>query len=139
MLEVGQVLVLKIRFNNEGRVSDTAHPYFVVSISNETVEIAQCSSLKGKERKAAFRSNKVISCDNPKETVIDTDSYVQLDNKFTIENFVGLDSFRRQKAKLSDGKLQDLINAYYNYHARCAIDENKIVYMDANEIMRLNR
>ncbi|MCM1105723.1 MAG: hypothetical protein NC355_02150 [Blautia sp.] len=78
-LEIGQVLSLRIRFNNEGVISTTCHPYLIVDIDTEfnTVEIAQLDSLAGKEFKAAMRSNKVIYCDNPQETVIDKDSYIQ--------------------------------------------------------------
>ena len=42
MIEVGQVLSLKIRFNNSGTVSTRKHPYLVVGINDEfgTVEVA---------------------------------------------------------------------------------------------------
>lgn len=55
MIEVGQVLSLKMRFNNSGLISVTKHPYLVIEINDEfgTVEIAQLDSLKGKEYKAA--------------------------------------------------------------------------------------
>lgn len=72
MIEVGQVLSLKIRFNNSGTISRVRHPYLVIEINDEfgTVEIAQMDSLEGKEYKAAMRSNKTIFCDNSNETVI---------------------------------------------------------------------
>lgn len=140
-LEVGQVIALKIRFNNQGVTASRPHPYLVVSVNEEleTVEIAQLDSLRGKEFKAAMRSNKTIFCNNPKETVIDEDSYIQLDNTFQIEDCPELTSrFRRQTDKLSEVKLADVLKAYNTYHDSHEIDENKIVYMDREEILRLN-
>lgn len=139
-LEIDQVLSLKIRFNNSNDISTKKHPYLIVDIDNELnyVEIAQIDSLKGKEFKAARRSNKTIFYDNPVETVIDKDSYVQLDNTIKLENFVGLAAFRRQKEKLSENKLNDVLTAYKKYHLYYEIDENKNIYMDEQEIKNLN-
>ena len=140
-LKVGQTLVLKIRYNNLGDTAATAHPYLIVDIDSElgVVEIAQLDSLAGKEYKAAFRSNKVIYCDNPKETVIDKDSYIQLDNKFMLENCPDLSRFRRQTDQLSPEKLEDVLRAYRSYHRAHHIDENKNVYMNKEEVLSLNR
>ncbi len=139
MIEVGQVLSLKIRFNNSGMVSQAKHPYLVVGINDEfgTVEVAQMDSLEGKEYKAAMKSNKAIYCDNPDETVIDKDSYIQMDNTFLLENHAGLEKYRRQKDKLSDKKLADAILSYQEYHRANHIDENKQVYMSMEELIKL--
>ena len=139
-IEVGQVLALKIRFNNNGDVARSAHPYLVVDLEEdlEVVEIAQIDSLDGKKWKAFRRSNKVIYCTDPTETVIDKDSYVQLDNTLRVEDFSGLERFRRQTDKLSAGKLADVLRAYRDYHATHEIDEAKNVYMDRQEILELN-
>ncbi len=134
-LEVGQVISAKIRFNNSGLKSSANHPYLIMGIDLEleTVEIAQLDSLKGKEYKAAMRSNKVIYCDEPIETVIDKDSYVQLDNTFRVELYDGLSKYRRQTDKLSEDKLKDVLKSYRIYHEIHHIDENKQVYMDRKE------
>lgn len=139
-LQTGQVITLKIRYNNQGDTAERAHPYLIVGIDEEMgiIEIAQLDSLKGKEFKAARRTNKTIFCDDPAETVIDRDSYIQLDNSFRLENHQGLLRFRRQEDKLSCEKLEDVLSAYRAYHEMNEIDEDKIVYMDANEIRRLN-
>lgn len=138
-LEVGQVISAKIRFNNAGLKSPANHPYLIVGIDLElrTVEIAQIDSLKGKEYKAAMRSNKVIYCDEPIETVIDKDSYVQLDNTFRVELYDGLSKYRRQTDKLSEDKLKDVLKSYRSYHEIHHIDENKQVYMDMREFENL--
>lgn len=138
-LEIGHVLSLKIRFNNEGVVSRSRHPYLIVDIDTElnTVEIAQLDSLAGKEYKAAMRSNKVIYCDDPQEAVIDKDSYVQLDNTLKLELYDGLKRYRRQNDKLSQGKLNSVLQAYQRYHLNHEIDENKQVYMTQSELESL--
>lgn len=138
MLEVGQVLALRIRFNNSGAVSGAKHPYLIVSVDDMCVEVAQIDSLLGKEYKAAFRSNKTIMRDDPPETVIDRDSFVQLDNKFMLENYPDMEKFRRQTDKLSADKLAAVILAYNEYHERHHLDENKVVYMDQEELEKLN-
>lgn len=111
----------------------------IVDIDTElnTVEIAQLDSLIGKEYKAAMRSNKVIYCDNPQETVIDKDSYIQLDNTLKLELYDDLKKFRRQNDKLSQGKLNSVLQAYQKYHANHEIDENKQVYMTQGELESL--
>lgn len=46
-LEVGQVLALKIRYNNSGTIAVKPHPYLIVGIDMElnTVELASaCAS-----------------------------------------------------------------------------------------------
>ena len=42
-LEVGQMLSLRIRFNNTGTISQKRHPYLIMDIDEEfnTVEIVQ--------------------------------------------------------------------------------------------------
>ena len=139
LVEIGQVLSLKIRFNNSGAISSDNHPYLIVRvIEDNTVELAQFDKVKGKEWKAAFESNKVIYADNPSESVIDQDSFIQMDNTIQVEYYDGLITYRRQTDKLSEQKLKDVVNAYNNYHLMHQIDENKQVYMDKDEIERLN-
>ena len=139
-LVVGQVLSLKIRFNNNGDIARRKHPYLIVDIDETlgVVEIAQIDTVEGKEYKAMYTSNKVIYYDNPCEKVIDKDSYVQLDNSFQIEYFEGLYRYRRQTETLSECKLSEVLEAYRKYHEEHEIDEVKIVFMNETEILRLN-
>lgn len=140
-LEIGQVISAKIRFNNSGLTSSVNHPYLVIGIHKDlgTVEIAQIDSLAGKEYKAAMKCNKVVYCDEPVESVIDKDSYVQLDNTFQVEWYEGLCNYRRQTDKLSAKKLAELIQAYRDYHSSHHIDENKQVYMTKKEFEALQK
>jgi hypothetical protein len=139
-IEVGQVLSLRIRFNNSGTISKNKHPYLVVGVDKESklLEVAQIDSLAGKEYKAIIFGNLVIPYDNPLETVIDKDSYIQLDNTIKLAYFEDLTKHRRQIGKLSKDKLVMVLAAYKDYHKRYEIDENKVVNMDEDEIRNLN-
>lgn len=138
-VEVGQVLSLKMRYNNSGDVSSVVHPYLIVSVNHElnVVEIAQLDSLRGKEWKAFKWGNKPIYATNPAETVIDKDSYIQMDNTLLLENCSGLERYRRQTDKLSRRKLDDVVKAYREYHRTHQIDEDKQVYMSMEELENL--
>ena len=139
-LLIGQVLSLKIRFNNHGDIAKFKHPYLIVEIdtSLNVVEIAQIDSLYGKWFKASMKTNKIIDRDNPSETVIDKDSYIQLDNSFQLQYFDDLSKYRRQPDRLSNDKLQEVIKAYKDYHETHEINEDKIVFMTQAEIENLN-
>lgn len=139
-IEIEYVLSLKIRFNNQGVVSAINHSYLVVAVDEKLncIEVAPIDSTEGKERKVFFRSTKTVYRDNPPETVIDKDSFVQLDNRFMLENFPGIERFRRQKDKLIAGKLNAVISVYKLYHMSYEIDETKNAYMDKAEILELN-
>ena len=138
MFIVGQVISLRIRFNNTGTISTNRHPYLVVKVNDDYIEIAQIDSLENKKHKAFFKGNKVIKCHNPDESVIDKDSYIQMDNSIYVELYDGLESFRRQEDVLSEGKLKDVIKEYTYYHNNNVIDENKIVFLSKEEIQSLN-
>ena len=139
-LEIGQVLSLRIRYNAKGDIAQKRHPYLVLDINDELniVEIGQLSSVCGKEYKLLYKSNKLIECGNPEESVIDKDSYIQMDNFFIVENFPGLINFRRQTDKLSAAKLRDVIREYRKFQEENHIDENRMVFMAQDEILQLN-
>lgn len=139
-LEIGQVVWLKIRFNNNGEIARTEHPYLVIDIDDDldAIEVAQIDSVEGKGQKAFFRSNKIILCTDPNETVISKDSFVQLDNTIKIENCSDLVNYRPRIDKLSEEKLASVLSAYNNYHSRYEIDDNKNVYISREELLDLN-
>lgn len=139
-LKPGQVIWIKVRFNNAGATSTTKHPYLIISHNEEMgyYEVAQFDSLAGKEYKALRASNKVIYCDNPNETVISKDSFVQMDNKFMIEDYPELVNYRTTEDTLSKSKFDDLVASYNKYQGSHQIDDDKIVYMDKDEVEALN-
>lgn len=141
MIEIGQVLSLKIRFNNSGVVANQAHPVLVVNVDEEKniLEIAHIDSItEEKKWKTLLKSNVTIKKDNPPETVIDKDSFVQIDNIIQLELFPELVKKRRQTEKLSEIKLKKVLDRYNNYQKNEWIDDDKKVFMTKEEIMSLN-
>lgn len=141
MIEKGQVLSLKVRFNNSGDVANVAHPVLVMDVNKEKkiIEVAHIDSItKEKEWKALLKSNVRIKNTNPDETVIDKDSFVQVDNIIQLEYFKELENKRRQFDKLSDIKFQKVLNRYNMDKNNNLIDDNKKVYMSKEEILKLN-
>ena len=141
MIEKGQFLSLKVSFNNSGDVANVAHPVLVMDVNKEKkiIEVAHIDSItKEKEWKALLKSNVRIKNTNPDETVIDKDSFVQVDNIIQLEYFKELENKRRQFDKLSDIKFQKVLNRYNMYKNNNLIDDNKKVYMSKEEILKLN-
>lgn len=141
MIEIGQVITLKIRFNNSGVVATTVHPVLVLGIDKEKnlLEVAHIDSItEDKKWKALLKSNVTIRKNNPYETVIDKDSFVQVDNIIILENFSGLEKKRRQKDKLSDEKFNKVLNRYSEFKNNELIVDDKKVFMTKEEIISLN-
>ncbi len=141
MIEIGQVLSLKIRFNNSGVVANQAHPVLVVNVDKEKniLEITHIDSItEEKKWKTLLKGNVTIKKDNPPETVIDKDSFVQIDNIIQLELFPELVRKRRQTEKLSEIKLKKVLDRYDNYKKNEWIDDDKKVFMTKEEIILLN-
>lgn len=141
MIEIGQVISLKIRFNNSGAVASVAHPILVLNIDKEknVLEVAHIDSItEEKKWKALLKSNVTIKKKNPDETVIDKDSFVQIDNIIQLENFPKLENKRRQIDKLSYEKFNKVLKRYNEYKNNEWIDDNKKVFMSKEEIIALN-
>lgn len=141
MIEKGQVLSLKIRFNNSGSVASNPHPVLVMDVDKERniIEIAHIDSItEEKKWKALLKSNVTIKKHNPTETVIDKDSFVQIDNIIILENFLELVNKRRQEDKLSKEKFNKVMTRYEEYKENEWIDDNKKVFMSKEEIIMLN-
>lgn len=137
-LELGQVLSLRIRIDYAG-VFREKHPYLILEIRDDgIVELGQLHSLEGKEYEAIDDRNKVIFQGMPDETVIDKDSFIQLNNVILVENTENLVKYRRQKDKLSSAKLESVIKAYREYHEKHHIAEDRMVFLDQSEIEELN-
>ncbi len=138
-VEIGQVLSLKLRFNRSGVIAIEKHPYLIVKIiDNDTIEVAQFDKVRGKAWKLALESNMAVDCDNPKETVLDEDSFIQKDNTIQLEYFDDIINYRRQTDKLSAEKLKNVISEYNDYHNKHQIDEDKQIYITKSELIALN-
>ena len=140
MIEIGQVISLKIRFNNSGTIASVSHPVLVLGIDKEKniLEVAHIDSItEEKKWKALLKTNVTIKKSNPPETVIDKDSFVQIDNIIQLENFPGLEIKRRQTDKLSSEKFNKVLQRYNEYKDNEWIDDNKKVFMTKEEIISL--
>lgn len=89
MIEIGQVIWLKIRFNKSGAVANKEHPLLVIDIDNENnvIEVAHLDHVdENNYYHALLKYNHLIEKDNPPETVIFQNSYMQMNNVFKIDN-----------------------------------------------------
>lgn len=78
----GQGILGRIAFA-DGSIPEYERPYLVVSATEEYIEVLNVSSIKGKERKLAFRTNKRIIKYNPpfmKPTFVKLDSLTRVPN-----------------------------------------------------------
>ena len=103
------------------------------------LEVAHIDSItEEKKWKALLKTNVTIKKSNPPETVIDKDSFVQIDNIIQLENFPKLETKRRQTDKLSNEKFNKVLKRYNEYKDNEWIDDNKKVFMTKEEIISLN-
>ena len=141
MIEKGQILTLKIRFNNSGTIASVPHPLLVIDVDKQRnlVEVAHIDSISPEKKwKALLKSNVTILKTNPDEVVIDKDSFVQIDNIIQIEYFPELVKCRRQEDKLSEKKFLKVVKRYNEYKQNEWISDNKKVFMNKEEILNLN-
>lgn len=136
-LEVGQVLWLNVKYqkNVESKVE---HPMLICRVEKKFIEVIALDKTAGKLHQLFHKYNYFINCLNPKESVIFEDSYAQLNTKLTIELTEELIKARKTVNKLSQDKLQDLIETYNDYQKYNKIDDDRIVYMSSVEILKLN-
>ena len=139
-LEVGQVLWLNVRYQTD-IISKVPHPMLVAiaNIEDNNIEVIAIDKAKNKLHQLFSEANFFINSDDPKEKVIQVDSYAQLNNSLTIEYFPELVKFRRNKAKLSKNKLDELLEEYNKYHSNNIIPDERIVYMSKEDILKLNK
>jgi len=60
----GQGVLGRIPFV-DGSIPEYDRPYLIVSVNDNFIEVLNVSSIKGKERKLAFKTNVQLSCYNP--------------------------------------------------------------------------
>lgn len=133
-LEVGQVLWLKVKYQID-IISKIKHPMLIAEIKKDYIEVIALDKTAGKMHQLFHNYNYFINSDNPKETVIFEDSYAQLNTKLTIDK---IDELRITLEKLSEIKLNDLLNEYKRYQDKYGIDEQRIVHMTSIDILFLN-
>ena len=137
MLEVGQVLWLKVRYQADV-VSKVSHPMLIAKVEEDYIEIIAIDKVLGRSSLLLHNYNYFIDALIPKEDVIFEDSYAQLNTKLTIEKYDDLIKYRKTNKKLSKDKLEDLLNEYVNYQNQNNLDERRIVHMSKEELEKIN-
>lgn len=136
-LEIGQVLWLKVRYQIDV-VSTVKHPMIIAEINDDYIEVIALDKIAGKLHQLFHYYNFYISNSEPKETVINEDSYAQLNTKLTIDNIEELKNSRKTLKKLSSKKLNELLKEYKDYQNNHNLDEQRVVHMSRDEILKLN-
>lgn len=80
MFKVGQGIKGQIRFK-DGELSEKVRPYLIVKVCSEYIEVLTVSTIKGKERKLAFPTNKKIDKFKPpflKPSFVKLDSLIKI-------------------------------------------------------------
>lgn len=138
-IKVGQVLWLKANLDNTGLFSDIEHPYLVLDIFEDdivVVEIGQLDSVKPYELFHDYMA--LIRCEDPRESVINKDSYLNLNKRIRLEYYDGLVHYLRSEQKLSEHKLEDVLIKYRDYQEKNAIDEQLNMFFTKREIEEWN-
>jgi len=136
-LEVGQILWLNVRYQIDV-ISNVKHPMLVAKIKKDYIEGIALDKTAGKMHQLFHNYNFYINSENPKESVIYEDSYAQFNTKLTIDKIEELKLARKTCSKLSKNKLDELLNEYTKYQFKYGIDEQRIVHMTKEEILKLN-
>lgn len=139
-LEIGQVLWLKVKYQTNV-IAKIPHPMLVavIDMDEDKIEVIAIDKARDKISQLYNEANYFLDSEKPKEKVISVDSYAQLNNTLTIENFPELIKYRRTRAKLSIDKLEDLINDYKIYHQNNFIPDERIVHMSKEDILSWNQ
>ncbi|MEK4302383.1 hypothetical protein MKY30_23785 [Oceanobacillus sp. FSL W8-0428] len=83
MIIAGHVLALKLPFAN-GAPCNSKRPFLVINKNNNTLDLLNISSTRGKEKKLLYKSNEKIRKFFPP---LDQPSFVKLDELYTIDEF----------------------------------------------------
>lgn len=136
-LEIGQVLWLKVRYQTDV-ISTVKHPMLIATIEDDYIEVIALDKTAGKLHQLFHNYNYYIDSNNPKEKVIFEDSYAQLNTKLTIDKINELKISRKSLDKLSQNKLEKVLEEYKYYQNKYGVEKQRIVHMTKEEILSLN-
>lgn len=141
MLEIGQVLWLKLPFGKTDAVSEIYHPYLILSINSFGVQLVEAGQMDSEnDHPWEVLNGKKIPVDNinPDETVIYKPSYLQTDRKIQIEYFEGLAQYLDTTDKLSQKKFDKIINGYYDKRQKYGSDNFRDMYFTEERVVEYN-
>jgi len=111
----GHVLVLKLPFAS-GFPCLYKRPFLVIERNDETLDLINISSSRGKERKLLFESNESIEEYFPP---LDEPSFIKMDELYTIDYFEELHtSIYKRRQPLDADELTRLTYEYIKYKER---------------------
>jgi hypothetical protein len=120
-IKVGHALVLNLPFAN-GSPSFYKRPFLVIDIYDNFIDLLNVSSIKGKEKKLLYPSNKKIINYYPP---FDVPSFVKMDELYTIEYFSDLNkSIYKQRPPLDDIEINRVIDSFHIYR-----EYNEIIHV----------
>lgn len=112
MVSVGNGLLLKIDFA-DGGVCDSERTFLVINVDKENIHLLNISSVRGKERKLGFSSNKNIIRYKPPFM---RPSFVKMDALYIIPNDEWADSKILCNSRcMHPLEVNDIIESYTNF------------------------
>ncbi len=118
----GHVLALSLPFAN-GTPCNYKRPFLVIDKNENTLDLLNVSSVRGKERKLLFPSNEKINDFNPP---LDQPSFIKMDELYTIEFFTDLyKSIYKRRPPINPPELSRLTNKYMKYEAQYEVKQVK--------------
>lgn len=123
----GHVLVLKLPFAS-GAPCLRPRPFLVIDRNEDTLDLINVSSSRGKERKLLFESNEPIEKYYPP---LDYPSFIKMDELYTIDYFEELhNQIYKRRPPLDSDELTRLTYEYMEYR-----EKNEIAHVRYFETM----
>jgi len=141
-IEIGQVLWLRLPFGKTDDLSCVYHPYLILDTYYDHISIVEIGQMDSKNFAPYIlikEAGKLVTKENPHETVIYCDSYLQADRRIRIEYFDGIEQFLDSNDKLSEKKFSAVRNAYFDYKRKHYIDETKEQFFTKNDVLLYNQ
>ncbi|CAG7839978.1 hypothetical protein CLOHAE12215_01394 [Clostridium haemolyticum] len=130
----GQGLLLELDYADGGK-HNYPRTFLIIEANNDYIHMLNVSSLKGKEYKVGFKSNKSIEYYKPPFW---KKSFVKLDGLYILSNDSRLESFLLAKhRKMKPSQFMDIKNEFMNYKNNGGnINE---IEVDIERVLQLNQ
>ena len=141
-IKAGQVLWLRLPFGKTDNISEVFHPYLILDIYYDHISVVEIGQMDSKNFKPYIlikEAGKLVTKENPHETVIYRDSYLQADWKIRVEYFDELECYLDTTDTLSEKKFTEVRNAYFDYKRKHYIEETKEQFFTKDSVLDYNR
>lgn len=131
-MRIDQALLLELDYADGGN-HNKKRPYLIIDIVDNKILLLNISSVRGKEYKLGFASNKNIKKYKPPLIKL---SFVKLDALYIIENNTNLQEFVLCNGRgMNPIELQEIKTAFYEFRENHKINESNI---DIKYLMNMN-